>query len=84
LIKQCEVLSYNPYSNVLAFKYDGLNIQITIDKQLDKKVRNVYIKFENNTYTLSDEKEIEKQEKVKVKSQVSETIVVKNDTKINE
>ena len=55
MIKSCEVLSYNPYSNILAFKYDDLIIQISINKKLDKAIRYVNIKFENNDYFLTDE-----------------------------
>jgi hypothetical protein len=67
LIKQCEVLSYNPYSKILAFKYGKENVQITIDKALDKNIKIVNIKLENNKYLLTDEKE-NKEEIVKSKN----------------
>lgn len=67
MIKQCEVLSYNPYSKILAFKYGKENVQITIDKALDKNIKIVNIKLENNKYLLTDEKE-NKEEIVKSKN----------------
>ena len=57
MIKQCKVLFYNQFSNVLAFKFSDLDVQITINEKLDSKVRTVNVKFEDNCYSLTDEEE---------------------------
>ena len=57
MIIECNVLSYNPHSNILAFVYQNKNIQITIDKKLDKDIKKVNIKYENGSYCITSEKE---------------------------
>ena len=67
MIIECNVLSYNPHSNILAFVYQNKNIQITIDKKLDKDIKKVNIKYENGSYCIASEKEILKNSLKKTK-----------------
>lgn len=57
MIIECNVLSYNPHSNILAFVYENKNIQITIGEKLDKDIKKVNIKYENGGYCVVSEKE---------------------------
>lgn len=67
MIIECNVLSYNPHSNILAFVYQNKNIQITIDKKLNKDIKTVSVKFENGSYYIVNEKEKFKNNLKKIK-----------------
>ena len=50
MIKECKVLSYNKYLNILVFDYNGKNIQTTY--VCENIPKTVYVKLENNKYVL--------------------------------
>ena len=45
MFKECKVLSYNKFLNILVFDYDGKQIQTTI--KLDDNCKTVYVKYED-------------------------------------
>lgn len=84
MVKECKVLSYNKFMNILVFDYDGNKIQTTV--VLDEKAKSVFVKYENGKYEIiskdiyEKQKNIEANEKdvltkpVKKKGQKSENI----------
>ena len=58
MIKECKVLSCNPYLHIVLVDFDGMKIQFTGDIAEDVDV--VYIKYENGVATISTKEEYEK------------------------
>lgn len=59
MIKECKVLSYNKYLNILVFVYNDKEIQTTY---ICENIPNtVYVKFDNGRYRLVSRRSYEKQ-----------------------
>lgn len=72
LIKECDVLQRN--SEVIVVNYDGKLVQLPFDNSVSNKV---YVMFNNNKYTLSNQTEFDKQAKKKTtKKKTVETELV--------
>jgi len=41
----------------LAFAFDGKNIQIHIEDKLDKNIKTIFIKYENDSYSITKEED---------------------------
>lgn len=51
-VVQCKILYWNKYSKVLGFDYKGINIQITVDKEINVSKGIVNVKFIDGKYEL--------------------------------
>ena len=58
MIKECKVLSYNKFLNILVFDYDGKQIQITA--KLDTECKTVFVKYQDGKYEVVSKNEYEK------------------------
>ena len=58
MIKECKVLSYNKFLNILVFDYDGKQIQITA--KLDTKYKTIFFKYKDFKYEIIKKNEYEK------------------------
>ena len=52
MFKECKVLSYNKFLNILVFDYDGKQIQTTV--KLDDGCKTVYVKYEDGVCEFVD------------------------------
>ena len=79
MIKECKVISYNKYQNILVFEHDGMTIQTTATLSEDDKV--VYVNKENNKYNLVSKQDYNKQvaNKKKIERGAKNEKIVKND-----
>lgn len=64
MIKECKVLSYNKFLNILVFEYDGNKIQTTVT--LDEDTKSVYVKYENGKYEIVSKNDYDKQNNVEI------------------
>lgn len=64
MIKECKVLSYNKFLNILVFEYDGNKIQATVT--LDENIKSVFVKYENGKYEIVSKNDYVKQDNVEV------------------
>lgn len=87
MIKECNVLSCNPFLNSLVVDFDGLHIQMT--GNIDKDARTIYVKYENGMATISTKEDYEKSlkpkavkkpKKVETIDEVVESEAVENET----
>lgn len=58
MIKECKVLSYNKFLNILVFEYEGKQIQTTF--VLDSEVKTVFVKYKDKKYEIVSRQEYEK------------------------
>lgn len=58
MIKECKVLSYNKFLNILVFDYDGKSIQITAI--LDTECKTVFAKYKDGKYEIVSKNEYDK------------------------
>ncbi len=58
MIKECKVLSYNKFLNILVFDYDGKPIQTTVVIDTDSKT--VFVKYKDGKYEIVSKNEYEK------------------------
>lgn len=58
MIKECKILSYNKFLNILVFDYDGKPIQTTAVLNSDCKA--VFVEYKNSTYTIVKKEEYDK------------------------
>ena len=58
MIKECKVLSYNKYLNILVFDFDGKQIQTTA--KLDTECKTVFVKYKDGKYEIVSKSEYEK------------------------
>ncbi len=87
MIKECKVLSCNPFLNIIVVDFDGLHIQMT--GKIDKDTEAIYVKYEDGIATISSRedyekfskpKAIKKPKKVETIDEVVESEAVKNET----
>lgn len=58
MIKECKVLNYNQYQNILVADFDGIQVQFPCKERVEKFC---YIKKDKDIYTLSTESEFKKE-----------------------
>ena len=58
MIKECKVLSYNKFLNILVFDFDGKQIQTTA--KLDTECKTVFVKNKDGKYEIVSKNEYEK------------------------
>lgn len=58
MIKECKVLSYNKFLNILVFDYDGKSIQTTAI--LDTECKTVFVKYKDGKYEIVSKNEYDK------------------------
>lgn len=58
MIKECKVLSYNKYLNILVFDFNGKQIQTTA--KLDTECKTVFVKYKDGKYEIVSKNEYEK------------------------
>ena len=57
MIKECKVISYNKFLNILVFDYDGIQIQTTAI--LNDESKTVFVRYQNNKYEIVSNNEYE-------------------------
>lgn len=87
MIKECKVLSCNPFLNIIVIDFDGKTIQMT--GKIDKAVKTIYVKYEDGIATVSSKEDYEKSlkpkavkkpKKVEAIDEVVESEAVENET----
>ena len=63
MIKECKVLSCNPFLNIIVIDFDGKTIQMT--GKIDKDVKTIFVKYEDGIATISSKEDYEKSSKPK-------------------
>ena len=58
MIKECKVLSYNKFLNILVFDFNGKQIQTTA--KLDTECKTVFVKYKDGKYEIVSKSEYEK------------------------
>ena len=58
MIKECKVLSYNRFLNILVFDFNGKQIQTTA--KLDTECKTVFVKYKDGKYEVVSKSEYEK------------------------
>ena len=64
MIKECKVLSCNPFLNIIVIDFDGKTIQMT--GKIDKDAKTIFVKYEDGVATISSKEDYEKSLKPKV------------------
>ena len=87
MIKECKVLSCNPFLNIIVIDFDGKTIQMT--GKIDKDVKTIFVKYENGVATISSKEDYEKSlkpkavkkpKKVEAIEEIVESEAVENET----
>lgn len=87
MIKECKVLSCNPFLNSLVVDFDGLHIQMS--GKIDDDVETIFVKYEDGVATVSSREDYEKSlkpkavkkpKKVEAIEEVVESEAVENET----
>lgn len=58
MIKECKVLSYNKFLNILVFDFNGKQIQTTA--KLDTECKTVFVKYKDGKYEVVSKNEYDK------------------------
>ena len=87
MIKECKVLSCNPFLNIIVIDFDGKTIQMT--GKIDKDIKTIFVKYEDGVATISSKEDYEKSlkpkavkkpKKVEAIDEVVESEAVENET----
>lgn len=57
MIRECNVLNYNPHQNIVVVDFEGVQVQLPCLKRVDKKC---FISYEDGVYTLSSKEDYKK------------------------
>lgn len=63
MIKECKVLSCNPFLNIIVIDFDGKTIQMT--GKIDEYVKTIFVKYEDGIATISSKEDYKKSLKPK-------------------
>lgn len=74
MIKECKVLSYNKYLNILVFVYDDKLIQTTY--MCDEAPEIIFVKCKNGKYKIVSKREYEKSIRTSRKKEIVEEIAI--------
>lgn len=58
MIKECKILSYNKFLNILVFEYNGRSVQITATLEPDNMT--VFVRYKLGKYEIVSKSEYEK------------------------
>ena len=58
MVKECKVLSYNSFLNILVFDYNGKSIQTTAI--IDTDCKSVFVKYNDGKYEIVSKDEYQK------------------------
>lgn len=87
MIKECKVLSCNPFLNIVVIDFDGKIIQMT--GKIDKDTKTIFVKYEDGVATISSKEDYEKSlkpkavkkpKKVEAIEEIVESEAVENET----
>ena len=87
MIKECKVLSCNPFLNIIVIDFDGKTIQMT--GKIDKDIKTIFVKYEDGVATVSSREDYEKSlkpkavkkpKKVEAIEEIVESGAVENET----
>lgn len=78
MIKECKVISYNKFLNILVFDYEGTRIQTT--SVLNNETRTVFVKYKNGKYEIVNKDDYDKYNRESRKKDTS-TKASKKETK---
>lgn len=87
MIKECKVLSCNPFLNIIVIDFDGKTIQMT--GKIDKDIKTIFVKYEDGVATISSKEDYEKSlkpkavkkpKKVEAIEEIVESEAVENET----
>ena len=87
MIKECKVLSCNPFLSIIVIDFDGKTIQMT--GKIDKDVKTIFVKYEDGVATISSKEDYEKSlkpkavkkpKKVEAIEEIVESEAVENET----
>ena len=87
MIKECKVLSYNPFINSIVVDFDGLHIQMT--GKIDKNVQTIHVRYENGVAVICEKadykkslkpKAVKKPKKVEAIKKIVKSEAVENET----
>ena len=87
MIKECNVLSCNPFLNIIVIDFDGKTIQMT--GKINKDVKTIFVKYEDGIATISSKEDYEKSlkpkavkkpKKVEAIEEIVESEAVENET----
>lgn len=87
MIKECKVLSCNPFLNIIVIDFDGKTIQMT--GKVDKDIKTIFVKYEDGIATISSKEDYEKSlkpkavkkpKKVEAIEEIVESEAVENET----
>ena len=87
MIKECKVLSCNPFLNIIVIDFDGKTIQMT--GKIDKNTKTIFVKYEDGIATISSKEDYEKSlkpkavkkpKKVEAIEEIVESEAVENET----
>lgn len=79
MIKECKVLSYNKFLNILVFEYGGKPIQTTV--VIDADCKTVFVKYKDGKYEIVSKSEYEKSiRNFKNKKEISVKEEIKSET----
>lgn len=59
MIKECRVLSYNQFRNVIVFEYEGNPIQI--NAKINDVDKTIFVEYENKQYKIVSKNKMERQ-----------------------
>lgn len=87
MIKECKVLSYNKFLNILVFEYDSKQIQTTV--HLDSESNTVFVEYKNDKYRIVSKDEYDKsiqenKKKEKRISKINSSFTLDNSERKNE
>ena len=77
MIKECKVLSYNPFLNIIVIDFDGKTIQMT--GKIDKDAETIFVKYEDGVATISSKEDYEKSLKPKVDKKLKKVKATETD-----
>ena len=63
MIKECKILSYNPFLDIIVIDFEGKTIQMT--GKIDKGAKTIFVKYEDGVATISSKEDYEKSSKLK-------------------
>lgn len=80
MIKECKILSYNKFLNILVFDYNGKPIQTTV--VIDADCKTVFVKYKDGKYEIISKSEYEKSiRSLRKKKEISVKDEIKNEVK---
>ena len=77
MIKECKVLSCNPFLNIIVIDFDGKTIQMT--GKIDQETKTIFVKYEDGVATISSKEDYEKSLRSKVNKKLKKVKATETD-----